>query len=29
MRGLVWYERHLVGFENRLKDRDRIKDKIA
>ncbi len=26
---LVWYERHLVGFENRLKDRDRIKDKVA
>ncbi len=25
----VWYERHLVGFENRLKDRDRIKDKVA
>jgi hypothetical protein len=26
---LVWYDRHLVGFENRLKDDDRIKDKIA
>ena len=26
---LAWYERHLVGFENRLKDRDRIKDKVA
>jgi hypothetical protein len=26
---LVWHERHLVGFENRLKDTDRVKDKIA
>src|SRR6266568_7318291 len=26
---LVWYERHLVGFENRLKDRDRVKAKVA
>jgi hypothetical protein len=26
---LVWYERHLVGVENRLKERDRIKDKVA
>lgn len=26
---LVWYHRHLVGFENRLKGDDRIKDKIA
>ncbi len=25
----VQYQRHLVGFENRLKDRDRIKDKVA
>ncbi len=29
MTNLVWYDRHLVGFENRLKDEDRIKDKIA
>jgi hypothetical protein len=26
---LVWHERHLVGFENRLKDEDRIKAKVA
>jgi hypothetical protein len=26
---LAWHERHLVGFENRLKDEDRIKDKVA
>jgi hypothetical protein len=26
---LVWHERHLAGFENRLKDEDRIKDKVA
>jgi hypothetical protein len=26
---LVWFERHLVGFENRLKDVDRVKDKVA
>jgi hypothetical protein len=25
----VWHERHLVGFGNRLKDRDRVKDKVA
>ena len=29
MSELVWYERHLVGFENRLKDEDRVKDKVA
>jgi hypothetical protein len=26
---LVWSERHLVGFENRLKHVDRVKDKVA
>ena len=26
---LVWYERHLVGVENRLKDEDRVEDKVA
>jgi hypothetical protein len=26
---LAWNERHLVGFENRLKDEDRIKGKVA
>jgi hypothetical protein len=26
---LMWHERHLVGFENRLKDEDRMKAKIA
>ena len=25
----VWYERHLVGFEHRLKDRDQVKAKVA
>jgi hypothetical protein len=29
MRDLIWYDRHLVGFENRLKDKNRVKDKIA
>lgn len=29
MREPVWPERHLAGFGNRLKDQDRIKDKIA
>jgi len=29
MREPVRHERHLVGFENRLKDRDRVKDKVA
>jgi len=29
MPDLVWYDRHLVGFENRLKDENRVKDKIA
>jgi hypothetical protein len=26
---LMWFERHLVGFENRLKDVDRVKGKVA
>jgi len=25
----AWPERHLIGFEHRLKDRDRVKDKVA
>lgn len=29
MRELVWHERHLVGFENRLKDKDGVKAKVA
>lgn len=29
MREPAWPERHLAGFGNRLKDPDRIKDKIA
>jgi hypothetical protein len=29
MREPTWPERHLAGFRNRLKDPDRIKDKIA
>ena len=29
MSELVWYERHLAGFENRLKHEDRVKDKVA
>jgi hypothetical protein len=29
LRELLWHERRLVGFENRLKDRDRVKDKVA
>lgn len=29
MRDLIWYDRHLVGFGNRLKGENRVKDKIA
>jgi hypothetical protein len=29
MREPVWHERHLVGFGNRLKERDRVKGKVA
>ncbi len=29
MRESVWHERHLVGFGNRLKERDRVKGKVA
>jgi hypothetical protein len=29
MREPVWHQRHLVGFGSRLKERDRVKDKIA
>jgi hypothetical protein len=28
-RELMWHERHLVGFENRLKDKDGVKAKVA
>jgi hypothetical protein len=29
MREPIWHERHLVGFGNRLKERDRVKGKVA
>jgi hypothetical protein len=29
MRDLIWYDRHLFGFGNRLKGENRVKDKIA
>src|ERR1035437_6888737 len=29
MREPIWHERHLVGFGNRLKDRDGVKGKVA